>query len=117
VLRLSLSPEQTAGAKTMLMSANAFELVKATVEDLADELGYDTLRNVSADTRLFGGDHGIDSLSLVRLIAELERAAETKLGRRVVLADERAMSRHASPFRSVGTLAALLEERMEAAGA
>lgn len=99
------------------MSANALELVKATVENLAEELGYDSLRQVDADTRLFGGEHGIDSLSLVRLIAELEREAETKLGRRVVLADERAMSRRASPFRSVGSLAALLAERMEASGA
>ena len=59
-----------------------------------------------------GDDNGIDSLSLVRLVAALERAAEQQFGRRVVLADERAMSMRRSPFRTVATLAELLQERL-----
>jgi acyl carrier protein len=61
---------------------------------------------------LFGGTEGIDSLALVQIVAELERAAEKRFGKRVVLADERAMSRRTSPFRTVGTLAELLQERL-----
>jgi acyl carrier protein len=95
-----------------LMQAAAFELVKSVVEGISDEIGYDTLRKVSADTTLFGGTDGIDSLSLVRIVAEVEREAEEKFARRVVLADERAMSRRSSPFRTVGTLAQLLQERL-----
>jgi acyl carrier protein len=95
------------------MSENAFGVVKAAVEELADELGYDNLRNVTADTPLFGGPDGIDSLSLVRLVSEIEREAESKLNVRVMLADERAMSRRNSPFRTVGTLSEFLQERLD----
>lgn len=95
------------------MHTESLQLVKATVEDLAQELGYSNLRQVNADTPLFGGEDSIDSLSLVRLVAEIEREAEAKFGRSVVLADERAMSRRSSPFRSVGTLSELLDERLD----
>ncbi|MCP5340310.1 MAG: acyl carrier protein [Sinobacteraceae bacterium] len=78
----------------------------------ADDLGYDELRAPTAETVLYGDDNGIDSLSLVRLVAALERAAEQQFGRRVVLADERAMSMRRSPFRTVATLAELLQERL-----
>jgi acyl carrier protein len=94
------------------MDKAAIELVKAAVKELSDELGYEGLRQPSADTVLFGGAEGIDSLSLVQIVAEVERAVEDKFGKRVVLADERAMSRRQSPFRTVGTLAELVEERL-----
>ena len=94
------------------MDKAAIELVKSAVKELSDELGYEGLRQPSADTVLFGGAEGIDSLSLVQIVAEVERAVEDKFGKRVVLADERAMSRRQSPFRTVGTLAELVEERL-----
>ena len=94
------------------MEKTAVELVKAAVKELSDELGYESLRQPSAETVLFGGADGIDSLSLVQIVAEVERAVEDKFGKRVVLADERAMSRRQSPFRTVGTLAELVEERL-----
>lgn len=94
------------------MGDTAFALVKSVVEEMSDELGYDSLRKVSAQTALFGGEDGIDSLSLVRIVAEIERVTEDRFSRRVVLADERAMSRRNSPFQTVGSLAALLAERL-----
>ena len=97
------------------MSETALRIVKSAVEELADELGFDELRDVTADTELFGGPNGIDSLSLVRLVAEIEREAEAELGQRVLLADERAMSQRSSPFRTVGTLGELLAQRLEEA--
>ncbi len=99
------------------MSDRAFEVVKTAVEELADELGYDQLRKVTADSPLFGGDQGVDSLTLVRLIADIERQAEDVFGKQVVLADELAMSRRSSPFRTVGTLSAFLQEQVGAANA
>lgn len=87
-------------------------LVKAAVEELNAELGFAHLEQVTAETELYGGANGIDSLSLVRIIAEVERAATEEQGGSVVLADERAMSRRNSPYRTVGTLAALLRERL-----
>lgn len=94
------------------MTESAFQVVKAAVEELAEELGYDNLRSVTADTPLFGGPDGIDSLSLVRLVAEIEREVEHRMNVRVLLADERAMSRRNSPFRTVDTLAEFLAERL-----
>lgn len=79
----------------------------------ADDLGYEFLREPTAETPLYGDESGLDSLSLVRLIAAVERAAERAFGRRLVLADERAMSMRRSPFRTIGTLAELLAARMD----
>ena len=88
------------------------KLVLVTISAEADDLGYDTLRDATAETALYGGETGVDSLSLVRLVASIERAAESRFGRRVVLADERAMSMRNSPFRTAGTLALLLQQRL-----
>jgi acyl carrier protein len=94
------------------MDNKAIELVKSVVKELSDELGYESLREPSRDTVLFGGTEGIDSLSLVQIVAQVERLAEDQFAKRVVLADDRAMSRRTSPFRTVGTLAELLAERL-----
>jgi hypothetical protein len=98
----------------MVDERQALELVLKTIRLEADDLGYDQLREPKADTILYGGDTGVDSLSLVRLIAAVERAAEVHFGKRVVLADEKAMSMRNSPFRSASTLAQLLEQRIGA---
>ena len=88
------------------------DLVVAVVREIADEMGYDSLTHVTPETQLLGGEDGIDSLSLVRIVAELERQAEAKFGKRILLADERAMSRRQSPFRTVGTLQEHLAARL-----
>lgn len=90
------------------------KLVLATIGAEADDLGYDHLRQPHADTPLYGGESGIDSLSLVRLIVAVEAATQQRFGRQVTLADERAMSQRNSPFRTAGTLAALLATRLGA---
>lgn len=90
----------------------ALDIVTSVVQDMSGELAYPALQKVQPDTALFGGQDGIDSLSLVRIVAEVEREAEERFGKRVVLADERAMSRRNSPFRSISTLAELLAERV-----
>lgn len=94
--------------------AQALQLVLATIRAEADDLGYEHLRDAQADTPLYGGDSGIDSLSLVRLIVALEGAAQRQAGRRITLADEKAMSMRSSPFRTAGSLAALLAARAAA---
>ena len=94
-----------------------FELVKKALEDLNEELEYDTLRSVSDDTPVFGGDDGIDSLSLVRLVVGLEGAVEKAFGTKVLLSDEKAMSQRNSPYRSAGTLTDFIQSRLEGARA
>lgn len=90
-------------------------LVLATIDGEADDLGYEHLREPDAGTPLYGGEAGIDSLSLVRLIVALESAAQRRFGQRVTLADERAMSLRHSPFRTAGSLAELLAQRLAGA--
>ena len=90
------------------------QLVLSTVSQEADDVGYDELRAPTAETPLFGGDAGVDSLSLVRLVAAVERAAQARFGKNVVLADEKAMSMRNSPFRTAGALAELLFARLGA---
>jgi acyl carrier protein len=96
------------------MRAEVFKVVRQAVEDLNEELDYDTLRKVTDDTPIFGGEHGIDSLSLVTLVVGLERDVETTFGKKVVLADEKAMSMVNSPYRSVGALVDYIVQRLEA---
>lgn len=98
-------------------TGQVLQLVLATLRDEADDLGYEELAQAGTDTPLYGGEAGIDSLSLVRLIVAVEGAAARAFGRHVTLADERAMSMRHSPFRTVGSLAQLLHERLEAADA
>jgi acyl carrier protein len=94
------------------MNPNAFEVVKTVVHELSEELGYDSFADAGPDTPLYGDATGIDSLSLVLIVAAVERAAESTFDKRVLLADERAMSRRNSPYRTLGTLADLLRERL-----
>lgn len=101
----------------MMDEQQVLELVLATIRHEADDLGYDHLREVKADSVLYGSEKGVDSLSLVRLIAAVERASEVRFGKRVVLADEKAMSMRNSPFRSPATLAGLLHQRLGAVDA
>jgi len=64
---------------------------------------------------LFGPSGALDSLELVHLIVLVEQGIEDALGVRLVLADEKALSRSRSPFRNIEALAgyvsALLSER------
>ena len=101
----------------MVDEREVLDLVLETIGNEADDLGYDHLRDLKADSVLYGGENGVDSLSLVRLIAAIERATEVRFGKRVVLADEKAMSMRNSPFRSAGTLAQLLHQRLGAGSA
>ena len=60
---------------------------------------------IDANTVLVGHDAVIKSLGLVTVIVELEQRLEEDHDLYVTLADERAVSRKHSPFRTIGTLA------------
>lgn len=83
-------------------------LVLEVVGGLGRELGNAGLAEPTPETRLFGAE-GLDSVALVTLIADLEDRLAEETGRAMILADERAMSRFHSPFRTVGTLIAHVE--------
>jgi acyl carrier protein len=93
-------------------SDKVFALVKGAIEELNEELEYDSLRDVTAGTPVYGGDDGIDSFSLVTLIVGLEQQVEQAFGKTVPLADEKAMSMRNSPYRTAGTLIELILTRL-----
>ena len=79
------------------MREQVLELVKEAVEDLNDELQYESLNAPAEETAIFGDDDGIDSLSLVRLVVDLEQRVQESLDTQVSLTDERAMSARRKP--------------------
>jgi acyl carrier protein len=55
-------------------------------------------------TPLFGLERALDSLSLVRLLVEVEQGIDDELGVILTLADAKAASQTKSPFRTIGSL-------------
>jgi acyl carrier protein len=90
-----------------------FQLVKASLEELNEELDYSNLRDVTGETSIAGGQSSLDSLSLVRLIVDLETKIERAFSRKILLADENAMSARNSPFRNVTSLVDFIVEKMD----
>jgi acyl carrier protein len=80
------------------------QVVIATVKEFNEEFNFPELRNPQQETALFGGPGVLDSLKLVSLIVDIEQRIAAEFNRSVVLADERAMSKFHSPFRTVRTL-------------
>ena len=82
------------------------QVVYRAIDEINPGLPAERRLKKSASTALFGHAGALDSLGLVNLIVAVEQAVEDELGASVTLADEKAMSQSASPFRTVGTLAA-----------
>ena len=97
------------------MKDKVLKILKEAVSDLNEELQYESLENPDEDTILFGGDEGIDSLSLVRLVIDVEQRLKEELNLVASLADEKAMSARRTPYRTVGTLADFALEQSQAA--
>ncbi len=70
----------------------------------------------TAATDLFGAEGLLDSVGLVSLAIACEQAIADELGVDIGLADERALSQRASPYRTVGTLAEYAAGLVVAAG-
>lgn len=89
------------------------ELVELIVEALQVVLrqsGKSLQGEPSTETRLYGAGSDIDSLGLVGLLVELEERVSDRYGVPITLTDEQAMSQQHSPFRTVGSLAAYLDD-------
>jgi len=91
--------------------------IQSLIFDAIDELNAqrEPERQVSKspDTVLFGREADLDSLDLVNLIVGVEERLAERYAAALTLADERAMSRKRSPFRTVATLADYVCELLE----
>lgn len=74
------------------------------LQNLADELENDYLKNPNEQTQIYGREGHLDSLALVSLISDLEAILSEELKIDITLADEKAMSQKNSPFKDVESL-------------
>lgn len=86
------------------MREKVANVVIVAVKTIGEDFDIESLKNPSDETRLLGAKSGVDSITLVTLIAEVEDCLAEAFDTTVILADERAMSQSRSPFRRVETL-------------
>ena len=79
------------------------KIVIDCLRDLAEDVDASISEELDRETRLYGAKSGLDSISLVSLITDVEERVADVFSVAIVLADERAMSQRNSPFRRVGT--------------
>jgi acyl carrier protein len=89
----------------MILTENE-SIVKTALQAIYSELGIN--EEVTSETIIYGPDQGINSLSLVRLIVDLEELVLEATGKNIVLADSRSLSMTNSPFFTVSTLTAYI---------
>lgn len=88
----------------MPMREKVAKVIIGAVKTIGEDFDIDILKAPDEETRLFGAKSGVDSVTLVTLIAEVEDSLAEAFDDSIVLADDRAMSQSRSPFRRVGTL-------------
>lgn len=97
------------------MREKVLEIVFESIRELNETWNNPALEQPDENTRLFSPGGNLDSLGLVALIAELEERLAEAAGAHLVLADDRAMNRRFSPFRSVRSLSSYVTELLEEA--
>jgi acyl carrier protein len=95
------------------VSNNGLNIIYTAIDQLNEQSDDGEKIVKDPDTRLFGGDGGIDSLDLVNLVVAIEHHIEDTTGNTVVLVDEQTMAMENNPFHSVATLSTYLENLLE----
>ena len=80
-------------------------MILEAADELSDDLDAPVPTELGETTPLYGEEGTLDSLALTSLVISVEQRITDELGTTVTLADERAMSRSRSAFRTVGTFA------------
>lgn len=92
----------------MIQQKTVLEVIFKALNNLNEELDDGDKFEVNINTRLFGVDAELDSLSLVSVIVDIEGGISDLLGYSISLTDDRAMSQETSPFSSVKSLVAYI---------
>ena len=79
-------------------------LIADSLRQLRADLALPELAHPGPETTLMGEGSDLDSMAIVHLIVDLEGRLQETYGKNWILADERALSRHRSPFRTIGDL-------------
>jgi acyl carrier protein len=80
------------------------DALSEAIEEIKPQLESGKFISVDPATLLYGIDAKFDSLDLVTLIVSVEQKVQDKTGKKITLANEKALSMRSSPFRSVGSL-------------
>jgi acyl carrier protein len=91
----------------MSMLSYVYEAIDIVNEQIQDG----TKIEKSPDTVLFGDDSALDSLTFVNLVVAIEDLVVAKTGISFTLVDEETFSAADAPFRTVSSLADLLEKK------
>jgi acyl carrier protein len=94
------------------MRGKVLDIINSVLLDVNEELDYEDFKSPSEQTLIYDGENGIDSLSLVLLLGNLEARINKEFDANILIASERAMSMRNSPFRSVGSLASFVESEL-----
>ncbi len=89
------------------------KILISCLKELNEELENENLNNITKETKIFGNKGALDSLALVSFITDVEDRISKELGHDIVLADEKAMSQRASPFRNIETLSVYIQKLLE----
>lgn len=95
------------------MAKSVQTIIIESLQELNEELENQNLENIDSNTKIFGGNGALDSLSLVSFITDIEEHISNEYGKEIVLADEKAMSAKTSPFRNVESLTTYIESLLE----
>ena len=85
-------------------------MIADSLRQLRADLALPELAEVGPATSLMGEGSDLDSMAIVHLIVDLEGRLQETFGKNWILADERALSRHRSPFRTIGDLSDFIVE-------
>ena len=91
-----------------------FELIVQNIEELGDQEDVELPEELGATTPMFGEAGFLDSMSLVSLVLAVEQSVEVRYGKIISLADEKALSRQHSPYRTIESLADYAVEALDA---
>jgi len=86
------------------MPDNVEAIVLRAVEELNADLEQPVDLSAGSEATLYGEDGVLSSLALVTLLISIEQEIEDEFDVTISLADDSAMSRERSPFRSLGAL-------------
>jgi acyl carrier protein len=93
-----------------------YKVLFSAIEQLNDELPPKQKLSKTPETVVFGHGGKLDSLALVNFLMLTEQKLEDEFNFPISLADERAMSQEHSPFRTLATMAAYIEQLLREKG-
>ena len=98
------------------MKEKVTNLIIASLKDMKDDVQTLELGDLTVKTHLYGRTGILDSLALVRLLADIEGRISEEIGQEITIADDRAVSMRISPFRTVESLADYIERLLNEGG-